>query len=213
MARIAALEAAPAAYVEELAGELGGATTLAELDACDHRLRHALGQIDAMIERAARIRLDHALAGDASIAAATRKVFATTIVGYAGRLELLAARVRDVAARGGAADPAGVADRVCDAAQAVLALREALRAGVLGVVGERAADAARIADRAARDRSRDDAERRQWSAMRRELEAIASDPGRIAAAAMPARLAEWPGQLDEPDPGQEPTFADMIELD
>jgi hypothetical protein len=213
MARIAALEADPAAYAEQLAGELGEATGLDELDEQDARLRHALGQIDAMIERAARIRLDHVLADDASIGTPTRKVFATTIVSYAGRLALLEDRARDVAARGGAADPGGVAARICDTAQALLALRDALRAGVLDVIRARATAAAAIADRAARDRSRDEPERRRWSAMRRELEAVASQPERVAGAAMAARLAAWPGQLDEPDPGAEPTFADMIELD
>jgi len=30
---------------------------------------------------------------------------------------------------------------------------------------------------------------------------------------MPARVAAWPDQIDEPDPEKEVTFADMIELD
>jgi len=216
MARIAALEADPAAYAEQVASELGevaGLDGLAELADQDARLRHALGQIDGMIERAARIRLDHVLADDASIGAPTRKVFATTIVSYAGRLALLEDRARDVAARGGAADPGGVAARICDAAQALLALRDALRAGVLDVIRAQATAAAAIADRAARDRRRDEPERRRWSAMRRELEAVASQPERVAGAAMADRLAAWPSQLDEPDPASEPTFADMIELD
>lgn len=213
MARIAALEADPAAYAAQLASELGEATQLDELDDQDARLRHALRQIDAMIERAARIRLDHVLADDASIGAPTRKVFATTIVSYAGRLALLEDRARDVAARGGAADPGGVAARICEAAQALLALREALRTGVLDAIRARATAAAATADRAARDRRRDEPERRRWSAMRRELEAVASQPERVAGAAMADRLAAWPSQLDEPDPASEPTFADMIELD
>src|SRR5215470_13311505 len=196
MARIAALEADPAAYAAQLASELGEATELAELDERDARLRAALGQIDAMIERAARIRLDHELADDTSIATPTRKVFATTIVSYTGRLALLEDRARDVAARGGAADPAGIALRIGEAARALLALREALRDSVLGLIRERAAAAAPSADRAARDRSRDEPERRRWSAVRRELEALANQPERIAAAAMSARLAAWPSQLD-----------------
>jgi hypothetical protein len=213
LARIDALEADPAGYAERLASEVGDAATLEELDARDARLRHALGQLDAMIERATRIRLDHALAEDTSIAAPTRKVFATTIVGYAERLALLEARAREVAARGGAADPDGVATRVGEVARAVLGLREAIRAGVLALVRDLAAAAAPLADRRARDRTLDEPTRRRWSAARRDLEATASQPEHIASAPMATRLAAWPEQLDEPEPEREPTFADMIELD
>jgi hypothetical protein len=213
LARIEALEAAPDAYVERLAGELGEAATLAALEARDDALRHALAQVDAMIERAARIRLEHALADAASIAAPTRKVFATTIVSYAGRIELLASRAREVAARGGAADPDEVAGWVADVAHGVLALRAAVRAGVLAQVRDRAAAAVPAADHHARDRALDDATRQRWSAARRELEALAQQPARITAAPMSARVADWPTQLDEPEPEPERTFADMIELD
>jgi hypothetical protein len=213
IARIEGLEADPAGYAELVASELGDAATLGALEARDARLRHALAQLDAMIERTARIRLDHALADDASIGVPTRKVFATTIVGYAGRIELLEARAHDVAARGGAADPAGVAARVGGAARAALALREAVRAGVLAVIRDLAAAAAPIADRHARDREVDEPTRRRWSAARRDLEVIARQPDSVVSAPMSARLAAWPDQLDEPEPGREVTFADMIELD
>lgn len=213
VARIEALEAAPAEYAERVAAELGGGDSLDDLAARDAALAQALGQIDAMTERVARIRLEHALAHEASIATPTRKVFATTIAGYAGRLELLEARARDVAARGGAVDPAGVAARVVDQGRAALALRDALRAGLLALIRDLAAAAGPDADRRARDRTLDEAARRRWSAARRELEATASQPERVATGPMPARLASWPEQLDEPDPAHEPTFADMIELD
>ncbi|HEX4419683.1 MAG TPA: hypothetical protein VH165_17335 [Kofleriaceae bacterium] len=187
--------------------------TVDGLEARDAQLRHALAQLDAMIERAARIRLDHALADDAAIATPTRKVFATTILGYAGRIELLEARAREVAARGGARDPDAVAGRVAEVARAVLALREAMRGGVLDVIRGLAAAAVPIADRHARDRRLAEPVRRRWSAARRDLEAIAGQPEAIAAAAMATRLGAWPDQLDEPDPAREPTFADLIELD
>jgi hypothetical protein len=212
-ARIDAAQADPAAYAERLAAELGPAATLDELDARDARLRQAVIQLDAAIERVARIRFDHALAGDAALAAPTRKVFAATIASYAGRLELLEARARDAAARGGARDPDGVASRLGAAASGVLALRAAMRASVLAVIRDLAAAAAPAADRCARDRALDEPVRRRWSAARRDLEAVASRPEHILAAAMAARLAALPEQLDEPDPGGEPTFADMIELD
>jgi hypothetical protein len=213
IAAIEALEADPGAYAERLAGELGDAATLDALEARDARLREALARLDAMIERVARIRIEHALAAEPSIGAPTRRVFATTVIGYAGRIELLEARARDAAARGGAADPDRVAGWVGDAARAALALRDAVGAPVLALIRDAADAAVPAADGHARDRSLDDAPRRRWSAMRRELEAIASAPDRVAAAALPARLAAWPAQLDEPDPGREPTFADLIELD
>jgi len=213
LARIAALEADPAAYAERLAGELGDAPTLAALEARDARLRDALAQLDTMIERAARIRFDHALADDTSLPAATRKVFATTIVAYTDRLDLLAARAQDAAARGGSTYPADVAYRIADAARATLTLRLAIRAPVLELVRQLAGAAAPIADRIARDRTLDEPTRRRWSAARRDLETLANEPAGISAAPMPVRLATWPDQLDDPDPGREPTFADMIELD
>jgi hypothetical protein len=89
LARIEALAAEPGVYAERLAAELPAAATLAELEARDAVLVRALGQIDAMIVRAMRIRLDHALAADTSIGAPTCSVFSSTIIGYAGRLPLL----------------------------------------------------------------------------------------------------------------------------
>jgi hypothetical protein len=213
LAGLEALEAEPAVYAERLAEELPAAATLAELEARDAALAAALGRIDAMIARAMKIRLEHALAGDPSIAAPTRSVFSSTITGYAGRLPLLAQRARDVAARGGAADPDRVTEQVLDAARAVLGLRDAIRAGVLGLVRKLAEVAVPEADRRARDRNLDEPVRRRWSAARRDLEAVAADPERVLAAPMAARLGALPDQLDEPDPGREVTFADMIELD
>jgi hypothetical protein len=213
LARIDALAAEPGVYAERLAAELPAGTSLAELEARDAILAGALRQIDAMIARAMRIRLDHALAADTSIAAPTRNVFASTIVGYAGRLALLEDRARDVAARGGAAAPDQTARAVLDAARAVLVLRDTVRAGVLAVICERAHAAVPDADRRARDRKLDEPVRRRWSAVRRDLEAVAGDPERVLTGAMAARLAALPDQLDEPVPEQEVTFADMLELD
>jgi len=208
----------PLRYAEELAVEVPAAAgTLAELEARDAFLADALAQIDAMIARAMRLRLDHALAAapslDAALAPPTRKVFATTIAAYAGDLGLLAQRARDVAARGGARDPDAVADAVLGAARGALELRAATRAGVLALIRDLAAASVPDADRRARDRSLDEPARLRWSAARRELEALAADPGRVAAAPLPARLAAYPDLLDEPPPEREVTFADMIELD
>jgi hypothetical protein len=213
LARIAALEADPAVYVEQLAAELPEVATLVELGARDAALIAALGQIDAMIARAMRIRLDHALASDSSIGAPTRSVFASTITGYAGRLSLLEQRARDVAVRGRAADPDRIAESVVEAARASLALRDALRDGVLALIRDGARAAIAEADRRARDRNLDEPERRRWSAARRDLEAVAAEPERVLAAPMAGRLAALPDQLDEPEPDREPTFAELLELD
>jgi hypothetical protein len=84
---------------------------------------------------------------------------------------------------------------------------------VLAQVQGLAQAAVPLADRHARDPALDEPARRRWSAVRRDLEAVAADPLRIAAAPMAARLAALPEQLDEPATGQELSFADFIELD
>ena len=109
--------------------------------------------------------------------------------------------------------PDRVGECVVEVARAALSLRAAVRAGVLALIRDLAVAAAPHADRNARDRALDDATRRGWSAARRDLEAIASQPDHIVTAPMSARLAAWPEQLDEPELERESTFADMIELD
>jgi hypothetical protein len=211
---IAQLEAFEStAYIEQLAAELAAATTLDELSARDATWIAALSAIDTMIIRAMKVRLDQALALEASLPAVTRNVFATTIVQYASRLELLGQRVHDVAARGGAHHPNDVADAVLAAARAVLGLRETLRVGVLELIRERCAADIAEADRQARDRTLDDAQRKQWSRARRDLEALAADPSGVLAAPVRARLAAYPEQLDDAPAGPELSFADLIELD
>ncbi len=213
LAALDALAADADATVELLAAELSGAGTLAELEARDAALAGALAEIDAVAVRAMRVRLDHALFDDTSLAAPTRKVFASTIVAYASALELLATRARELAARGRAADPDHVARRVVEAGRASLALRDGLRVRVLELSRERAAAAIAGADGHARDRRVPDPERKRWSAARRELEALVEDPGRVADAPFAARLAALPEQLDEPAAQPEPSFAELIELD
>ncbi|MBV8761433.1 MAG: hypothetical protein JO257_29320 [Deltaproteobacteria bacterium] len=160
-----------------------------------------------------RIRLERALAADASIAAPTRRVFVQTVLNYAGNLELLADRARDVAARGGSRDPTGTAALVTDCAAAALALRDATRTPVLALVRDLATTAIADADARARDPQLPEAERKRWSAARRDLEVLAAEPARITAAPFAQRLAAWPEQLDEPPAKPEPTLAELIELD
>lgn len=213
LARLEALEAEPAAYAEQLVAELPAASSIAEIDARDAMLAAVLSGIDALCTRAMRIRLDHALAADTSIAPPTRNVFAQTVVAYVDRVSLLAERARDVAARGGSRAPESIAEAVVTCAQAVFALREALRSGVLSHVRALATAAVSDADQRARDRHLDEKQRKTWSAARRELELVAADPARITTGRFLARLAAMPEQLDEPAPEPERSFADMIEMD
>jgi len=208
LAKIAELESDPDGYAHQLAAELP-----AELEPRDIELSSALGHIDATVARIMRVRLEGVLANDTSIGPPTRNVFATTIVGYASDLGLLARRARDVAERGRAADPDRIAEQIVESARASLALRDALRAPVLALIRDLATAAIPEADRQARDRKLDDKPRMRWSAIRRDLEAIAANPEHVRSAPLPARLAALPQQLDEPDPEREPTLAELIELD
>jgi hypothetical protein len=210
---IAAIEAlAPDAYATELAAELAAVTSLAGLAARDAALAGALSAIDDFAARVMRLRLDHALPDDRVLPAPTRKVFASTIATYAGRLSIFGDRVRDVAARM-RTDADALVDRVLAEAGATLAQREQLRAGVLALVRSLATATIPDADRRARDPDLDPAQRKQWSAARRDLEMLAEEPARITAAPHAARLAAWPEQLDEPAAKPEPTLAELIELD
>src|SRR5204862_7375897 len=138
------------------------AAVLPDLEVRDHALAVALAHVDATMARVMRIRLDHALASDpaadAAIAPPTRNVFTSTLGKYANDLPLLAQRVRDAAARGGARDPDAVAALVVEAARSTLALRQALRGPVLELVRDLAKSALPDVQRAATDRKRDDAE-------------------------------------------------------
>jgi hypothetical protein len=213
LANIEVLEGAPDTFATALQAELPGGSTPDAIAARDAALSAALQRIDEMAARVMRIRLDHVLANDTAIPAPTRKVFASTVVSYAHRISLLADRVRDVAARAGAAHADAIAQSVVDAAEATLSLRASVAAGVLELVRSSAREALPEHERLARDRTRDDGERMRHSALRRELEALAAAPERVLAAPLADRLKGWPELLDEPPPEAEVTFADMIELD
>ncbi len=193
------------------------AAALPMLEARDHELAAALAHVDASLTRFMRVRLDHALAADTSADAAipipTRNVFASTLGKYAGDLGLLGQRVRDQAARGRARDPDAVAASVVDAARVTLELREALRAPVLELVRQHGKATLPLAEQAAMDRRRDDAERKRWSALRRDLELLSSRPDHVSSGPLAARLGTWDEQIDEPPAEAEASFADMIEMD
>lgn len=213
-AKVADLRIDPGEYAVYVAEELPrAAETLADLEARDAAFAQALAGLDEMFQRVMRLELDRALADDTSIAMPTRKVFATTILGYEGNLGLLETRAQDVAARGRAADPAGVARTVVEAAERTLTLRDEIRQPVLELVRRLAQATIEHAAKRATDRTLDEMWRTKWSAARRELEALAANPARIASAPWAARIATHPEQIDEPPAEPEVTFADMIELD
>jgi hypothetical protein len=187
--------------------------SLTELERRDVALRQAIADIDDFATRVMRIHLDHVLADDTSIPTPTRKVFASTIVGYANNLALLEDRARRHEPRCLARDASSVAAAVIAAANDTLALRDSLISSALQLVHDFAQAAVPEADKRAKDRTLDDASRKTWSAARRELEALVVDPARVALAPWAARLVEHPEQIDEPPPEAEVTFADMIELD
>jgi len=102
---------------------------------------------------------------------------------------------------------------VRDAARATFALREALLGPIFAVIVEHGRASAPIADTHARDRKLADAQRKQWSAARRDLEAIAANPTQLFGGAWAERIARFEVQIDEPEPAKEPTLAELIELD
>ena len=199
---LAAFEAfVPADFAAEVARELPGSTTLADLAAGDAALVAALQAIDELAARMMRLHIDHIAP---AMPLPTRRVFASTIVTYRDKLDVLADRVR---ATGADAAP------IVEAARATLAVRDAARDAVLAVVRERARTSITQADERARDIKLEDAQRKQWSRARRDLEAITDEPARILAAPMATRMAAWDDQLDEPPEKPEPTLAELIELD
>lgn len=200
-----------AAYLEQLASE--PVVSLADLQVRDATWLAAFAAIDLLAARAMKLLLDQALALEPTVPAVTRNVFSTTIVQYVERLDLLAQRVHDLAARGGARHPGDVAEVVVAAAREVLGLRSTLREGVLGKIREASTASVAAADLHARDRGLDDNTRKQWSRMRRDLELLAADPMAIGAGPLATRLAALPDQLDDAPTGPELSFADLIELD
>ncbi len=208
LAQLEAFE--PERYRARLAEVLDGEpATLDALDAADDTLRGALSAIDTFSARCMRIRLDHALAGDTSVATPLRKVLAGTVTSYVGDLGLLGERVRAVAAR---VDPAGAddtADRVVAAARVVLADRAALHDHVLDVARQLANARIDAARAQARDRHNEETLRRRWTAALRELEQVAARPARIAEAPWRDRVATF---LGPDEPIEEPPELSLGEL-
>ncbi|HUQ04330.1 MAG TPA: hypothetical protein VM261_17645 [Kofleriaceae bacterium] len=201
------------AYAGRLALELddGGPVSLASLAAVDEALRTALLAVDAFSGRCLRIRLDHLLAGDSSVAPPMRKVLAGTVTNYAGDLGLLRERVLSVAVR---VDPRGAeatADRVVAAAQQVLDDRAALYERVLEIGRQLAGARIDAARKEARDRYAEEPVRRTWTAALRELEQVVEQPTRIIEGRWAERVARWSGPDEPIEEAPEPTLGELIE--
>lgn len=178
-----------------------------DIEARDAALGRSLHAIDALTQRAMRLLLD-----GVGWETPTRNVFAQTILQYANNLDLLSQRAQDAAARARLADPATMAADTVAAATRALAIRDAVRAPVLTLIAVRSLNSVVDADKRARDQALPEPMRKKWSAIRRELEMVARDPGRVAGS-LAQRLLSHPDQLDEPEPSREPSLAELIELD
>jgi hypothetical protein len=200
------------AYAGRLADELAGTPfSLATVEATDEALRSALGAIDAFSTRCMRIRLDHVLAGDTSVAPPLRKVLAGTVTNYAGDLGVLRERVLSVAVR---VDPRGAeatADRVVATAQRVLDDRAALYDRVLDLARQLAGARVDEARTRARDRHAEEPVRRKWTAALRDLEQVVERPARIIEARWSDRVARVVGPDEPIEEAPEPTLGELIE--
>lgn len=199
-------------YAARLVEELdGGAVTLASLEATDDALRAALAAVDGFAARCMRVRLDHVLAGDTSVAPPLRKVLSGTVTNYAADLDLLRDRVLSVAVR---VDPGGAqetADRVVATARRVLEDRAALHDRVLAVAQELASARIPAARKEARDRHREEPVRRRWTAALRDLEQVVERPARVLDARWGERVAAVVGPDEPIEEPPEPTLGELIE--
>jgi hypothetical protein len=201
------------AYIDQLSEELGGSENVswAGLEETDTRLRSALGAIDAFSNRCMRVRLDHLLAEDASVAPPLRKVLAATVTSYAGDLRLMRERVTMVAGR---VDPRGAeatADAIVATAQRVLDNRVALHERVLEIARRLATERIPAARKAARDRYAEEPARRKWTAVLRDLEATVERPARVAEATWAERVATVVGPDEPIEEAPELTLGELIE--
>src|SRR5215470_15216760 len=193
-----------AAKLADVGGELDGA-------------RGLLAEIDRFIQKAMRIRLNHL---SDPLPQQLRTLLYTTIAGYERDPALLRDRVAAALGRTNPSTAAALTREVCDAAERVLALRAALRRGVLELAQRSAAAWLPAARRAARDRTQADDQRESWSRARVDLEQIAARGETIEAGSFADRLkqivpppAEEPASPDEPEVDPTSKRFSLLELD
>lgn len=201
------------AYADQLRAELAAlpATTLAEIEARDDRMRAILGSFDAFASKAMRVRLEHLAVDWPALTAQFRTLLATTVTSYVDQLERLRGRVAGSAARQDPHRADELADVVVDAASLVLAQRGALGDAVLATAASLASATWAHADGRARERALDDDTRLKWTALRKDLELLNERPLRLAE----HRFADRQKALLTPDLRldeiPEPLLSDLIE--
>ncbi|HVV86542.1 MAG TPA: hypothetical protein VHE35_25970 [Kofleriaceae bacterium] len=200
-------------YADQLRAELDElpATTLAELEARDDRLRALLSSFDAFASKAMRIRLEHLAVDWPALTPPFRTLLSTTVSSYVNGLDRLRERVAGSVARHDPHGALAVAAVVVEAAERSLAVRGALGDLVLGIAGELARASWTLADARARDRSLDDSTRLKWTALRKDLEKLMEHPLRLAEHRFAERQKELLAGDLVLDEIPEPSFAELIE--
>ena len=196
-----------ARFHQSLAADLGaGDQTLQTLGAQLDALRQALDAIEQFARKAMGIRLTHVLS-TAPVTAQFRTLLSSTVTTYAGDTALLRRRL-------GGSLPESTLDEVIDAAERVLAMRQALRKGVLEMTRSVAGAQAPWVQKAARDRSLPDPERVRLRKTRTELDLLLATPGRLATGGFEERLKECAMAEEEPMPEapQDSRFS-LLEID
>jgi hypothetical protein len=188
------------------------AETLDDLGALLDGVREVLVEIDRFAQKSMRIRLTQELATD-PLPQPLRNLLTSTVVSYERDLGLLRGRVAGALARIDRATADEVTDRVLEAAERVLAGRAALRQGVLQLVERLVTDKLPSVQRAARDRSQPDEQRKRWGQARVDLERLTARPDALEAGSFAERLRQIPPPPDEPDPEPTASRFSLLEID
>ena len=180
----------PARFIVALEADLGtGNETLATLGAQLDGLHQALLAIEQLTRLAMGVRLTHVLAKE-PVPPQLRRLLSATVVSYADDLTLLRQRFDRYLS------PA-LLDAIIEAAQWVLALRQALYDSVLEL-GRRVALAQESwLQNAARNRMLENAERLRLRLARLDLQQLVELPERLAAERFEARLKKLPVPEEE----------------
>jgi len=126
-------------FLERVNAEVGDSAGLGaeQLAARDAQLEEMLSAIDGFTSRVMRIKLDHLLASDNSVAPQFRTYLSSRVLDYDGDLDRLRARVVEVVSR---VDPDGapsIGAAIVDAADEALSLRRCLRQGGMALTPPR----------------------------------------------------------------------------
>lgn len=188
----------PERFLAALASDLSTRDeTLQTLGALLDRLRQALGAVEEFTRKAMGIRMTHVLAS-APVTRQLRTLLASTVTSYADDLPLLRRRLS------GSVDE-GLLSEIIAAAESILALRQALRTGILRYAQQLATAQTPWVKRAARDRTLPDPERRRLRQAGADLEMVAARPERLLTAGFEDRLKSIQPPDEEPEVEPEPS--------